>query len=102
MCMRAPRSLPPIMPLQYPRHPPTAFGRSETRPTFSMPLKDAFMVNTHFLIRICVDRLAGDGEHTVADEMDEVRVKRLHRVEHARANALYQTADIEKRRAATK
>jgi hypothetical protein len=36
--------------------------------------------NTHFLIRTCVDRLAGDGEHTVADEMDEVRVKGLHRV----------------------
>jgi Transposase DNA-binding len=37
--------------------------------------------NTHFVIRTCVDRLAGDGEHTIADEMDEVRIKGLHRVE---------------------
>jgi hypothetical protein len=42
---------------------------------------EAREANTHFLIRTCVDRLAGDGEHTVADEMDEVRVKGLHRVE---------------------
>ncbi len=37
--------------------------------------------NTHFLIRTCVDRLAGDGDHTIADEMDEVPVKGLHRIE---------------------
>jgi hypothetical protein len=37
--------------------------------------------NTHFVIRTCVDRLAGDGEHTIAEEMDEVRIKGLHRVE---------------------
>ena len=36
---------------------------------------------THFLIRTCVDRLAGDGTHTIADEMDEVAVKGLHRIE---------------------
>ena len=29
-------------------------------------------IGTHFLIRTCVDRLAGDGNHTIADEMDEV------------------------------
>ncbi|MBB2739531.1 hypothetical protein M2232_008512 [Bradyrhizobium japonicum] len=33
------------------------------------------------LIRTCVDRLAGDGDHTIADEMDEVAVKGLHRIE---------------------
>jgi hypothetical protein len=38
-------------------------------------------VGTHFLVRTCVDRLAGDGDHTVADEMDEVSVKGLHRIE---------------------
>src|SRR6266496_4087332 len=38
-------------------------------------------VGTHFLVRACVDRLAGDGDHTIADEMDEVAVKGLHRVE---------------------
>jgi Transposase DNA-binding len=36
---------------------------------------------THFLVRTCVDRLAGDGTHTICDEMDEVEVKGLHRVE---------------------
>src|SRR6266550_4505290 len=29
-------------------------------------------VGTHFLVRTCVDRLAGDGDHTIAEEMDEV------------------------------
>jgi hypothetical protein len=38
-------------------------------------------IGTHSLIRTCVDRLAGEGDHTIADEMDEVTVKRLHRIE---------------------
>jgi hypothetical protein len=38
-------------------------------------------IGTHFLIRTCVDRLAGDGNHTIADEMDEVAVKGLHRID---------------------
>ena len=38
-------------------------------------------VGTHFLVRTCVDRLAGDGGHTIADAMDEVAVKGLHRIE---------------------
>ena len=37
--------------------------------------------DTHFLVRTCVDRLAGDGNHTIADEMEEVAVKGLHRIE---------------------
>jgi hypothetical protein len=36
---------------------------------------------THFLIRTCVDRLAGDGDHTIADEMEKVAVKGLHRID---------------------
>ena len=36
---------------------------------------------THFLLRTCVDRLAGDGTHTIATEMAEVRCKGIHRVE---------------------
>ena len=36
---------------------------------------------THFLLRTCVDRCAGDGEHTVADEMAEERCKGLHKVQ---------------------
>lgn len=38
-------------------------------------------VGTHFLVRTCVDRLAGDGGHTIAHEMDEVQLKGLHRVQ---------------------
>ena len=38
-------------------------------------------LGTHFLVRTCVDRLAGDGEHTIADEMAEVAVKGEHRIE---------------------
>ncbi len=41
----------------------------------------AHQAGTHFLLRTCVDRLAGEGDHTVAEEMREVRVKGLHRVE---------------------
>ncbi|WP_407114615.1 hypothetical protein [Bradyrhizobium sp. LMG 9283] len=41
----------------------------------------AHEIGTHFLIRTCVDRLAGDGDHTIADEMDEVAVKGLPRIE---------------------
>ncbi len=41
----------------------------------------AHAAGTHFLVRTCVDRLAGDGTHTISDEMEEVSVKGLHRVE---------------------
>jgi hypothetical protein len=36
---------------------------------------------THFLVRTCVDRLAGDGTYTISEEMSKVQVKGLHRVE---------------------
>lgn len=36
---------------------------------------------THFLVRTCVDRLAGDGKHTVAEEMAEVEIQGVHEVE---------------------
>ncbi|MCK1480661.1 hypothetical protein IVB27_39570 [Bradyrhizobium sp. 197] len=35
----------------------------------------------HFVIRTRVDHLAGDGDHAIADEMDEVAVKGLHRID---------------------
>jgi hypothetical protein len=38
-------------------------------------------LGTHFLVRTCVNRLAGDGGHTIADEMQETRLKGVHRVE---------------------
>ena len=38
-------------------------------------------LGTRFLVRTCNDRLAGDGDHTIADEMADVRVQGLHRVQ---------------------
>jgi len=38
-------------------------------------------IGTHFVIRACNDRLTGDGDHTIAEEMEEVAVKGLHRIE---------------------
>ncbi|CAE6857079.1 hypothetical protein [Paraburkholderia aspalathi] len=35
----------------------------------------------NFLVRTCVDRLAGDGEHTIADEMAETKIRGFHCVE---------------------
>jgi hypothetical protein len=37
-------------------------------------------LGTHFVVRTCVDRLAGDGTHTVATEMVDARVRGLHRI----------------------
>jgi len=41
----------------------------------------ARQAGTHFLVRTCVDRLAGDGKHTIADEMKDVPVQGLHRIQ---------------------
>jgi len=41
----------------------------------------AHELGTHFLVRSCVDRLAGDGEHTIAAEMNEAEISGLHEVE---------------------
>jgi hypothetical protein len=38
-------------------------------------------LGTHFVIRTCVNRLAGDGKHTVADEIKETRLKRVYRLQ---------------------
>lgn len=35
-------------------------------------------IGTHFLVRTCVNRLAGEGKHTIADEMAEVQVQGTH------------------------
>ena len=52
---------------------------------------------THFLVRACVDRLAGDGRHTIADEMEEVAVQGLHRVEVAGEDGEAGQASVELR-----
>jgi hypothetical protein len=38
-------------------------------------------LGTHFVVRTCVDRLAGDGTHAVAAEMAGACIHGLHRVE---------------------
>ena len=38
-------------------------------------------VGAHFIFRTCADRLAGDGTHTVASYMRQIRCKGLHRIE---------------------
>jgi hypothetical protein len=57
----------------------------------------AHQLGTHFLVRTCVDRLAGDGEHTIADEMEEVRIKGKHRVEVRDRRGNVSTAVVELR-----
>jgi hypothetical protein len=52
-------------------------------------------VGTHFLVRTCVDRLAGDGDHTIAEEMDEAAVKGLHRIEVRDSNGAPDEAILE-------
>lgn len=57
-------------------------------------------VGTHFLVRTCVDRLAGDGGHTIAQEMEEVKLKGLHRVRtsDAKGNVVDAVLEIRYRR----
>ncbi len=57
-------------------------------------------VNTHFLVRTCVDRLAEDGTITISDEMSESPVKGLHRivVRDKRGNCSTATIEIKYRR----
>ena len=41
----------------------------------------AQQIGTHFLVRTCVDRLAGNGKHTVADDMKRAKMRGRHRIE---------------------
>jgi hypothetical protein len=52
-------------------------------------------LGTHFLVRTCVDRLAGDGNHTIADEMCALGVAGLHYVEVADNAGRIETATVE-------
>jgi hypothetical protein len=52
-------------------------------------------LGTHFLVRTCVDRLAGDGNHTIADEMRDLDVAGLHHVEVAGGAGRVETAAVE-------
>lgn len=46
----------------------------------------AHALGTNFLVRTCVDRLAGDGEKTVAALMAKAHVKGIHEIEVRRAD----------------
>ena len=52
-------------------------------------------LGTHFIIRSCVDRRAGDGHYTMADEMDEVRVQGVHEVEVRNSKGRVEIAAVE-------
>jgi hypothetical protein len=52
-------------------------------------------LGTHFLVRTCVDRLAGDGNHTIADEMRDLDVAGLHHIEIANDAGRVETASVE-------
>lgn len=54
-------------------------------------------MGTHFLARTCVDRLAGDGGHTVRDEMEQSVVRGLHRIEVRNKRGECSTAVLEMR-----
>jgi hypothetical protein len=55
----------------------------------------AHELGTHFLVRTCVDRLAGDGEHTIAAEMNEEEISGLHEVEVRDAKGKPETVAVE-------
>jgi Transposase DNA-binding len=54
-------------------------------------------LRTHFVVRSCVDRLAGDGGHTITSEMDEVPVQGLHSVEVRDGKGRLGSASVELR-----
>ena len=55
----------------------------------------AKQIDTHFLVRTCVDRLAGDGNHTVAADMAKAEVKGRYRVEVRDTNGNPEIADLD-------
>lgn len=55
----------------------------------------AHELGTHFLVRTCVDRLAGGGAHTIAAEMNETEISGMHEVEVRDANGKPETIAVE-------
>jgi hypothetical protein len=52
-------------------------------------------LGAHVIVRSCVDRLAGDGQHTMAAEMEEGRVQGVHEVEVRDSTGRVGTAVVE-------
>jgi Transposase DNA-binding len=61
------------------------------------PFRTAQELGTHSVVRSCVERLAGDGGHTIADEMQEVQVQGVHAVEARDGKGRTGTAAVELR-----
>jgi hypothetical protein len=59
--------------------------------------RTAYVLCIYFLVRTCVDRLAGDGQHTISKSMQQVQVKGLHRVQLRDAKGRPMTATLELR-----
>ena len=57
----------------------------------------AHKTGTHFLFRIFVDRLAGDGNHTISEEIDQTDLKALHVLEVRNAKGQLEKATLELR-----
>jgi hypothetical protein len=55
----------------------------------------AQQLGTHFLVRTCVDRRAGDGEHTVRDAMKQAPVRGPHCVQVRNKQGEFSTAVLE-------
>jgi hypothetical protein len=52
-------------------------------------------LGTHFLVRTCVDRLAGEGDHTIAAEINEVEPCGIHTVEVRHGKDAVETVEVE-------
>jgi hypothetical protein len=57
-------------------------------------------LGAHFIVRTQTDRLAGDGDHTVSEEMGEVAIRGLHRVEmrYEKGDVISATLEIRTKR----
>jgi hypothetical protein len=55
----------------------------------------AHELGTHFLVRTCVDRLAADGDRTIAAEMKEAEISGLHEIEVRDSNGKPETVLVE-------
>lgn len=55
----------------------------------------AHELGTHFLVRACVDRLAGDGKHTIDAETNEAEISGVHEVEVRDAQGKPETVAVE-------
>jgi hypothetical protein len=54
-------------------------------------------LGTHFLVRTCVDRLAGDGNTTIAEEMKRAELRGLHPIQVRNSRGETSTAVLEVR-----